>query len=81
MESLNLKSDTLLEISDICKRAINLFDGLETVGFDILLEKNTRKTYIIEMNAQGDLMYQDIFYSNSIYLEQVERMKQKCQKN
>lgn len=81
LESLNLKEETLLEISDICKKATKLFDGLETVGFDILLEKNSKKPYIIEMNAQGDLMYQDIFNSNSIYLEQVERMKQKWQKN
>ena len=39
----------------------------------MLIEKG--RPYIIEMNGQGDLIYQDIFSENIIYRSQVEIMK------
>ena len=43
-------------------------------GIDILLERKTMRPLIIEMNGQGDLIYQDIFGENNIYREQVEKI-------
>ena len=42
---------------------------------DVLLEKGSRKPYIIEMNAQGDLLHRDIYGENRIYRRQVEIMR------
>ena len=41
-----------------------------------MLEKGSMRPRIIEMNAQGDLIYQDIFHENRIYARQVEMMKE-----
>ena len=40
-----------------------------------MLERGSLKPRIIEMNAQGDLLYQDIYGENVIYQRQVEIMK------
>ncbi len=77
--ALKLSGEELQRIEQLCERAIALFPALRSVGFDILIEKNTRKPYIIEMNAQGDLMYRDIFGENRIYKEQVKRMEKQWQ--
>lgn len=77
LEKINLSEDLLFEIEKLCKNAISAFAGLKSVGFDILIEKNTKRPYIIEMNAQGDLLYKDIFFENKIYKRQVEMMVNK----
>ncbi len=71
IHELGLEPELMEEIATICGKAVNLVPGLLMAGIDILIEKNSRKPYIIEMNGQGDLIYQDIFSDNIIYKEQV----------
>lgn len=78
VKELQLEQKLIDEIEFICGRAMELFSGLSMAGIDILIEKNSKKPYIIEMNGQGDLIYQDIYSDNHIYREQVRRMK--CKK-
>ena len=62
------------EIANLCGRACALFLGLRSAGFDILLTKDG-KLMIIEINAQGDLLYQDIYAENRIYRRQVQELE------
>ncbi|MCL2399525.1 MAG: STM4014 family protein [Defluviitaleaceae bacterium] len=71
MEVSFLPTRTLDEIAVLCGKAAKLFPGLRVSGMDILLEPGTYTPYIIEINAQGDLIYQDIYADNSIYADQV----------
>lgn len=41
--------------------------GLYYAGVDVLLEKGSLRPCIIEVNGQGDHIYQDLFGENSIY--------------
>lgn len=68
---LGLSENMLEQIDHLCQEAMELFPGLACGGMDILIEKNEQKPYIIEINGQGDLIYQDIFGENRIYQEQV----------
>ena len=52
------------------------FPALSYAGIDVMLKKNTLKPLIIEINGKGDLLYQDIFYENSIYKNQLLYMYQ-----
>lgn len=61
-------------IEELCARAVSCYPGLRCAGIDILLERGSLKPRIIEMNAQGDLIYQDIFHENRIYRRQAEIM-------
>ncbi|MFC4805232.1 STM4014 family protein [Filifactor villosus] len=74
MGEIGLTEEKKMELEELCANAMACFDGLNSAGFDILLEKNTEKPYIIEINAQGDLMHRDVYGENRIYKEQVERM-------
>ena len=69
---LSITENQMAEIEKICRRAVSSFPGLSMAGIDLLLEKNSGKPYIIEMNGQGDLLYQDIYHENRIYREQAE---------
>lgn len=71
---LSLDEDVEHELENMCRDAVNLFPGLSVAGIDILLEKNTGKPYIIELNGQGDLIYQDIYADNRIYREQIKKL-------
>lgn len=75
VEELGLSARTLEHVEELCKKAVSCFLGLNSAGIDILLEKGSLKPRIIEMNAQGDLIYQDIYHENVIYCRQAERMK------
>lgn len=72
---LGLSSQTREEIEALCCRSMELFPGLRSAGIDILLERGSMKPHIIEMNAQGDLIYQDIYNENRIYVHQVQMMR------
>ena len=72
-----LPDATLAEIESLCFDATALFPGLEVCGMDILLRRHTLEPYVIEMNAQGDLIYQDIFNENRVYIEQVLHMNKR----
>lgn len=71
---LGLAEQVVSEIRCLCRDAMKLFPGLLSAGIDILLEKGTLRPRIIEINGQGDLIYQDIYAENTIYKQQVERM-------
>lgn len=71
---LALDEAAMDEMEGVCREAVNLFPGLSVAGIDILLEKNTGKPYIIELNGQGDLIYQDIYAENRIYREQIKKL-------
>lgn len=70
----------LEEIALLCKKATDCFEGIRIAGIDILLEKGSLRPRIIEMNAQGDLIYQDIFHENRIYKRQVQMMREWMEK-
>lgn len=76
MEELGLSEKMLEQIDHLCREAMELFPGLVSAGMDVLIEKNEQKPYIIEINGQGDLIYQDIFGENRIYKEQVLYLSQ-----
>ncbi len=71
---IGLGRDTCEEIDALCECAMEAVSGLQVAGIDILLEKGSRKPRIIEINGQGDLIYQDIFGKNEIYKEQIRWM-------
>ncbi|MDE6618937.1 MAG: STM4014 family protein [Lachnospiraceae bacterium] len=74
--ALKLPAHTLDDIAKLCQKSMEIYPGLRSAGIDILLEKGSMKPRIIEMNAQGDLIYQDIYNKNSIYGHQAEMMRQ-----
>nr|MBP3598726.1 STM4014 family protein [Eubacterium sp.] len=73
-EKLGLSEKVMREIESVCRQAMEHFPELRMAGIDVLLEKDTLRPYVIEVNGQGDLMYQDIFNENRIYREQLEWM-------
>ena len=74
LSKLPLDNKKMQEIEAVCGQAVAAIPGLTAAGIDILLDKNTGKPYIIEINGQGDLIYQDIYNDNRIYQEQAERL-------
>lgn len=72
---LGLSEDLWEKIIGICRSAMEQFRGLTGAGIDVLLEKGSLRPRILEMNAQGDLIYQDIFGENKIYRRQAEIIK------
>lgn len=74
IRDLHLKESVFYDINDLCQKAVSLFPGLSMAGIDVMLDRNTLKPRIIEMNGQGDLVYQDIFTENKIYLEQIKNL-------
>ena len=80
-EELGLPSYIMDEVEQLCIRAAECFPGLRSAGIDILLEKGSLRPRIIELNGQGDLIYQDIFDKNKIYRHQAEMMKEWMYKN
>jgi hypothetical protein len=70
---LHLSDEQAADMETLCARAVSCFPGIRSAGIDILLEKGRGTPEIIEMNGQGDLLYQDIYGRNKIYLEQVEQ--------
>ena len=75
VSDLALSRSMLSEIESLCCKAAALFPGLNTAGFDLLLQKNTMIIMIIEINGQGDLIYKDIFADNRIFKAQIRAMK------
>lgn len=74
LQEAGIPDRVLEEIALLCKKAMACFPGLRIAGIDILLEKESLRPRIIEMNAQGDLIYQDIYQENKIYRRQVQLM-------
>lgn len=74
-EKLNLTDENLNELDQLCESAMRLFPGLNMAGIDVAFGKGNSKPYIIEINGQGDLMYQDIYNENIIYTNQIKEIK------
>lgn len=70
-----LSQEELFKIEKLCEETMKVFPGLSVAGIDIALEKNSRRPFVIEVNGQGDLLYQDIYHDNCIYREQVREME------
>lgn len=49
--------------------------GLRYAGIDVLIARNTDTPYIIEVNGQGDHIYQDMFTENKIYANQIKTIE------
>ncbi|MDO4330022.1 MAG: STM4014 family protein [Lachnospiraceae bacterium] len=79
-EALKLPQTVIETITVLCRNAMECYPGLKSAGIDLLLEKGSLRPRIIEMNGQGDLIYQDIYHENRIYLHQAEMMKQWMEK-
>lgn len=67
--------DTLKEIEELCRNTMAVFTQVQMAGLDVMLDKKTGKPRIIEINGQGDLLYQDIYGENLIYTNQVAYMR------
>ncbi len=74
VEKLCLSDDKISEITELCTSAMKVFPLLNSAGIDIMLEKESLKPRIIEINGQGDLLYQDIYNNNVIYKNQILHM-------
>lgn len=73
-QELHLPAGVLDAVEMLCQEAVSLYPGIRSAGIDILLEKGSFRPRIIEMNGQGDLIYQDIYHENRIYRHQVQMM-------
>ncbi|NLL05836.1 MAG: hypothetical protein GX270_08635 [Clostridiaceae bacterium] len=71
---LKLPQSVICKIGYVCREAVACFNGLNYAGIDILLRGKNLEPVIIEMNAQGDLIHQDIYNENRIYKNQLIRM-------
>ena len=78
-KELNLPENIEEDICKTCQKAASVFKGLNVCGIDVMLDRGSRKPRIIEINGQGDLIYQDIFSENKIYTEQVNMLSGKAQ--
>lgn len=76
IKELGFSAKLYEETEELCVKAAGCFQGLRTVGIDILLERGSLRPRIIEMNGQGDLIYQDIYKDNGIYRHQAVMMKE-----
>lgn len=74
IESLGFSKDKLKELEKLCGKAMSYFPELSMAGIDVMLDKGSRKPRIIEINGQGDLIYQDIYGENCIYGKQIEEL-------
>lgn len=72
---LELPDRVLDQVEELCCAAAALYPRLNSIGIDVLLERGSLKPRLIEMNGQGDLIYQDIYHQNRIYRHQAEMMK------
>ncbi|MCI9161961.1 MAG: hypothetical protein HFG59_01705 [Lachnospiraceae bacterium] len=77
-KELGLPQAAVEEAERLCRNAMGCFPGLRSAGIDVLLERGSLKPRVIEMNAQGDLIYQDIYGENVIYRRQAEMMAAAC---
>lgn len=76
VEELGLSDSVWDRVRQICLKAAGCYPGLRSAGIDILLEKGSLRPRVIEMNGQGDLIYQDIYGENRIYQKQGKMMRE-----
>lgn len=73
-EELSLPDDIRRKIFLESRKAASAL-GLHYAGVDVLIEKGTGIPHVIEVNGQGDHIYQDMFTRNSIYNRQIRTIK------
>lgn len=71
-----MSEDVRQRIYLLCRKAVRTL-GLRYGGVDVLIERGTDTPYIIEVNGQGDHIYQDMYAHNSIYTRQIRTIKKK----
>ncbi|MCM1539787.1 MAG: STM4014 family protein [Blautia sp.] len=74
-KALKLNQAVVRSIEETCVMAAGCYPRLKSIGMDVLLEKESLKPYVIEMNAQGDLLHRDVYGENRIYRRQIEIMR------
>ncbi|MCI8983752.1 MAG: hypothetical protein HFG78_15380 [Hungatella sp.] len=74
--NLGLPGPVMEQVEELCLQTASRYRGINSMGLDILLEKGSLRPRIIELNGQGDLIYQDIYSENRIYRHQAEIMKE-----
>ncbi len=72
--ALHLSDEKVDEIDQLCIKAMKEFKNINIAGIDVLITKKLTP-YIIEINGQGDLIYQDIYQENQIYKHQLIEMR------
>ncbi len=73
IEDLSLEPDVIANIHSLALETMDCFTGLEIAGIDILVTPSGRLK-VIEVNAQGDQIYQDMYQENKIYKQQIQHM-------
>lgn len=73
-EGLEMTWEEWAAVEELCEKAMEELPGLSVAGLDVALNSRSRKPFLIEVNGQGDLIYQDIYDENAIYREQVKEM-------
>lgn len=58
------------EITQFCRKVMAQFPNLSYAGIDILITPKN-ELFVIEINAQGDAIYNDFYNENSIYKRQI----------
>lgn len=76
LSKINLSSCEIKKIEDLCKRSVSLYEGLNMAGIDILVTPK-REFKIIEINGQGDLIYEDIYNENIIFKNQLKALEKR----
>lgn len=59
------------EIKLFCQEVMSTFPELNYAGIDVLISPKN-ELYVIEINAQGDAIYNDFYNENSIYKRQIQ---------
>lgn len=73
-DDLKLSIPVKEEIYRQCIKAAGAL-GLYYAGVDVLIARGTEMPYIIEVNGQGDHIYQDMFAGNKIYTNQLKALE------
>lgn len=71
-DDLQLSNAVVFQIEQVCNDTMKLFPRLSYAGIDILLTRDSLRPMVIEVNGQGDLIYQDIYAENLIYKQQLK---------
>lgn len=67
---IGLSEEKINEIEKLSAKVMDCFPGLNSAGIDLLITPKG-KLMVIEVNGQGDLIYQDIYNKNKIYKSQI----------
>ena len=68
------------KIELLCKQVMKTLPNLSYAGIDLLVTPSG-KFFVIEVNGQGDAIYQDFYEHNDIYKQQIILLKTKGESN